>query len=105
MDEYNLSVLVIKEGDWWVAQCLQADLATQTKDFQDINYQIERMIIGHIALCEKVGLAAFESLPPAPQKYWDLFKQCQQRLASIAQPKFSGPTRSKRPTAEVRIAA
>ena len=105
MNEYTLSVVVLKEGDWWVAQCLQADLATQTKNFHDVNYQIERMIVGHIVLCEQVGLTPFESLPSAPKKYWDLFKECEQRLAAVVPPKFSAGTRSTRPTAEVRIAA
>lgn len=108
MSEHTISVLVFREGDWWVAQCLQADLATQVKSIEDVNYQIERMIAAHVFACDRAGIAPFESLPPAPPVYWRRFEKAQQKLAAITPPRFANaaatPNRAV-PNADVRIAA
>ena len=69
----HIKAVVFKEGDWWVAQCLEHDIAAQAKTPKDLAYEIQRAIIGHIIVSKEEGLTPFEDLPRAPEKYWQLF--------------------------------
>lgn len=68
-----LSVLIMREGPGWIAQVLEHDLATQAAKREDIEYEIERLIVGHVTACRSQGLNPFE-LPPAPSQYRDLYE-------------------------------
>lgn len=72
MDKTPISVLIERQGDWWVAQVLQFDLATQARNLGDIHYEIERMLVAHIVCCEDAGIEPFQ-IPPAPQDVWERF--------------------------------
>lgn len=71
----NLQVrtVIFKEGDWWVAQCLEFDIATQAKTLKDLAYELQRVLVGHMVVCKQEGIAPFEYLPKAPEKYWKMF--------------------------------
>jgi len=73
MKPISLRVVVLREAGWWVAQCLEYDLAAQGKTLRDTLYEFQRMVFGHIAACHENNLQPFVWLPPAPQKYSDLF--------------------------------
>jgi hypothetical protein len=68
-------VLVVQEGEWLSAQCLEYDLATQARTLDDLWYELQRILFGHIATRLREGKEPFADLPKAPQKYWDLFEQ------------------------------
>ena len=73
--EIKLNILVFKEGDWWVAQCLEYDIATQAKTLHDIQYEFSRVLIGQVVASIEQNLVPFEGLPAAPKQYWKMFKQ------------------------------
>lgn len=77
MASKNLQVrtVIFREGDWWVAQCLEFDLAAQAKTVKDLAYEIQRVIVGHMVVCKQEGIRPFEHLPKAPDKYWDMFNE------------------------------
>ena len=72
-DESVIRAVIFYEGDRWVAQCLDVDIAAQAKDQRDLGYELGRMLVGRIMASEKLGTEPFEGLPPAPKRYWDLF--------------------------------
>jgi hypothetical protein len=67
-------VVMFKSGDSWVAQCLEHDIAAQAKTPQDVPYQLERAIVGHLAIAKHQVLVPFENVPKAPERYWKMFK-------------------------------
>lgn len=69
------AVLFEREPGNWVAQCLQYDIGAQAKNVPDLIYELQRSLVGHVAIAIDNGLEPFESLPAAPQEYWDMFKQ------------------------------
>lgn len=77
-------VLIAQEeasnGDqWYVAQVLEFDIATQAKSIDDITYEVQRMICAHILCSEQEGLDPF-AVPPAPKEYEDLYVASKQTL-------------------------
>jgi hypothetical protein len=70
----------------WFAQCLEYDIATQAGTLHDLNYELERAIMGHIVVSREHGLEPFDCLPPAPAKYWKLFEQADIQLRAKPSP-------------------
>lgn len=69
----NIQVVIFQDDKWWVAQCLQYDIGAQADNPTEVLYQLERSLVGHVAICGHVGKEPFVDLPPAPQKYWSLW--------------------------------
>ena len=67
--------LVFQEGDRLSVRCLEYDLATQARTLPQLCKSLNRLILGHIAVRLHHNQRPFESLPPAPQKYWAMFKR------------------------------
>ena len=102
--DYKLSAVVFQEADRWVAQCLEYDIATQAKTLQDLYYELERTLVGQIVASVEVGIAPFEKIPPAPQRFWEMFGKASLRLKGDSLP-FRMPSGVSVPTPELRLAA
>lgn len=70
----KIRVILFRESDWWVAQCLEFDLAAQGKTWVEAIGELERVINGRIVVCQREGIDPFD-LPKAPQIYEELFKK------------------------------
>lgn len=71
---YSISVLLIQEGDWWSAQCLEYDIATQAKSLPELDYELQRVLLAHIMASVSLGKQPFEGLDPAPAEYWEMYR-------------------------------
>lgn len=58
--------LVFQEGDWLSVRCLP---------LPQLYKSLNRLILGHIAVRLHHNQRPFESLPPTPRKYWDMFER------------------------------
>lgn len=68
----ELNLLIFKEDDWWVAQCLEYDIASQARTLPDVQYEIQRILVGRISIAEKLNIDPFEGLAPAPTGYFEM---------------------------------
>jgi hypothetical protein len=102
--DYKLSVLFIEEASGWAAQVLEHDIATQADTLHELFYEVERLLVSHVALADAEGRPPFEGIPPAPQKYWRMFKNShismKRPAAGLRAGKFPPPTIEK----DIRIA-
>ena len=103
----DISVVVFQRDQWWVAQCLEYDIGAQAMSVTDVLYQLQRSLVGHIAISRKLEREPFESLPAAPKDYWEKWEG-----ATITLQYDKVPLRtttfaqsSKMPIADVRLAA
>ena len=65
----QLNLLIFKEDDWWIAQCLDYDIAAQARTLSDVQYEFQRILVGRIAMAENLNVDPFENLTPAPNGY------------------------------------
>ena len=70
----QLNLLVYEDCDSWVAQCLEYDIAAQATTLPDLEYEIQRVLIGRIYTAKQLGIEPFEGLPPAPDAYRRIFE-------------------------------
>lgn len=84
----RISVLLLQEENYWVAQGLEHDIAAQGESISEAKKAFKKTIIGQIILDVKDNLKPLEGIEEAPQIYWDIFKKAE-RLKE--QPKFAMP--------------
>lgn len=82
MDKRTARVLIAREkasdgSEWYVAQVLEYDLATQSRSINELPYEIQRLIVGHILCCEAEGIDPW-SAPRAPEVYENLYVESKQ---------------------------
>ena len=100
----RIRAVVFQDGEWLCAQCLEYDIATQARTLDDLSYELQRIIVGHIATSKKLGKEPFEGLSRAPVKFWRMFEQSKIPLPR-AKPMFKAPVRGlKVPRPELRVA-
>jgi hypothetical protein len=75
MAKTKLRIVIFQEGERLCAHCLEYDFATQAKNLDDLRYDLERMIVGHIAVSLENGLKPFRNARHAPKKFWTLFNR------------------------------
>jgi len=75
MQPTQISVIVIKEGSSFTAQCLQYDIAAQGDSITNAMTKLQRTLVSEIVVCEVLNKNCLDSIPPAPDFYWQLFKK------------------------------
>jgi hypothetical protein len=105
VEQGQISAIVFQEGAWWSAQCLEYDLAAQARTLSDLRYELQRVIASHVAVSRELGQPPFETLMPAPQKYWDMYMAAQIRLEADDLPfRLPSGATSKIMTPRLRLA-
>ncbi len=66
----TIRVIAFKDGDQWVAQCLEHDICAIADDLETLQYRVEVAIEAERALCLEKGLD-LDSLPAAPKYFFD----------------------------------
>ena len=77
---FKLSVLLLREGETWVAQCLEYDLAAQGKSLAEVKDAFAKTFCGQIMVDLHHAVEPLGSFAQAPKRYWYLFKNAE-RLA------------------------
>jgi hypothetical protein len=71
--DFSLNAVVYKEGDWWVAQCVDHDIATQARTVDQLYGEYERLIVGHIVASLAAGTRPFADTPAPPPHFRSMF--------------------------------
>lgn len=72
-DETHIRAIVFKDGDMYVAQCLEYDIAAQAKDINALIARLDLTIEAEFAACHDADLEPREAISPAPNYYHDLW--------------------------------
>ena len=78
--EASLHLLIFRDGSWFVAQCLEYDIAAQARTLMDVQYEFQRILAGRVFTAKKLGIDPFEDIPPAPGEYRELFNNVKKTL-------------------------
>src|SRR5262249_36631575 len=73
-------IVLLQEGDYWPAQCLEYDIAAQAKTLTDLREELERVVVVHIVLSIELGGEPFAVLEPEPLKFRDMFEKSGVRI-------------------------
>lgn len=102
--ERTIHVLALHRGEWWVAQCLEYDIATQARALDDLMVELEQILAGYVIVGRKEGRDLFSEMPKAPKKFWDLYEQARTKLEPVEPVPVPYPE-EQRPVLSIRAAA
>jgi hypothetical protein len=68
-----LTGVAFKEGDSYIAVCLQYYLLVQVDSEEELPGAIKDMLAAHVVACREFGAEPFQDLPPAPQRFWAMY--------------------------------
>ena len=78
-------VVFFEDRGWWVAQCLERNLAAAARDLKELPSKLESVLRVQIEADQEAGIEPFSTLPQAPRRFWQMFQTAEPwRLEDIA---------------------
>ena len=105
---FFVSVLLMREENRWVAQCLEYDIAAQADSISGVKKAFSKAFVSQVAVNVRHGKKPLQDVPKAPDFYRQMFKKAE-RL--VDRPMFAMPYQLipevdvKAKAKEMRIAA
>jgi hypothetical protein len=99
--EIRLHAIVFQRGEFWIATCLEHCFVTQARTEEALLADLERIIKAHILLEREHGKEPFLSVPRAPERYWEMYRQAASHPLADLQ---VGGAAEVRPIVELRAA-
>ncbi len=74
LEDLTIHAVVFKEGEWWIAQCLEYDLCTAQERLEDIPAELHRVVNLLILASHERGIEPFYGYSEAPRRFWHLYE-------------------------------
>ena len=71
----RVRAVLFEEQGWWVAQCLEVNVATQARTLQDLQFELERILVGYLVVAKENDAEPFENLRRAPKRFWRMYEE------------------------------
>ena len=68
----QIRVLIAKEGDYWVAQCLEYDIGAQARDLDQLRTRLIATIDAECEESVRRNGMAFAGIGPSPEHFHEL---------------------------------
>ena len=75
METIKINVVVYEDGDLWIAQGIEYDIAAYADSLSQAVSKFERALIANLAMNVELGRPGLEKIGPAPQRFRELFEQ------------------------------
>ncbi len=82
----EVSVVAFQQGELWVAQCVEYDIAAFSKTFTDLPRAFERAVAANICVNADLGREGLEGIPAAAKRYRDMFEASNYDLRARSKP-------------------
>ena len=79
--EAILSCLEYKDGDLYIAHCLEFDLVAQGNSQEEAHNNLADLIKSHIQFAVEKDIEGKSLFRPAPQEYWETFHRTKSEIA------------------------
>lgn len=80
---FTLTILLLKEGTQWVAQCLEHNLAAQGPEIDDAIEAFSDVLAAKIITDVRAGRDPLASCRPAPTRFFELAQRAKHIESSI----------------------
>jgi hypothetical protein len=72
-ESLKVSVVAFREGELWVAQCIEYDISARSETLANAMTAFRRMFAANLAASRELGRNGLEGVPPAPQRFRQMF--------------------------------
>lgn len=91
-----IRIIAFREGDCWIAQCLEYDICAQAPDLDELSARIDATIDAERAYSVSQDKKPFEGIGPAPEHFVEMWERRSK--------KFTSPVSSGGDAARVELA-
>ncbi len=74
-DRIEVNVVAFQDGELWIAQCVEYDIAAFAKSLPELPRALERAVAANLAANADLGRNALDGVPPAPPRFQEMFEQ------------------------------
>ena len=74
----GISVVAYRDGDLWVAQCVEYDIAARADSLERLPRAFDRALAANMLVNAELGRSKLEGIPPAPSRFKPLFDEAQE---------------------------
>lgn len=78
-----LTILLLQDHGYWVAQCLEYDVTAQGKNIDEAMTAFERTLVGQVLLDTEQGKQPLSGIGQAPKQFFDLSKKARRLTDSV----------------------
>ncbi len=79
--EVLLNSLEYKDGDYYIAHCLEFDIVAQGRSIEEARERLAELIKEQIIFAAEKDIEEKVIFHPAPEKYWEILHHLKTRLA------------------------
>jgi len=72
-DRIEVNVVAFQEGELWIAQCVEYDIAAFAKSLPELPRALERAVAANLCVNADLGRNALDGVPPAPARFREMF--------------------------------
>jgi len=72
-ESLSIRAIVIQDGEWRIAQCLEYNLCTSARNRTELTRKLVAQLRLQIVLDHAKGRKPFQDLPRAPQRFWKMY--------------------------------
>lgn len=99
MPEHRIRAVIFREGDHWIAKCLEYGYVLQTRSrLEEVPSELKRALTLQIRVSLDLGIEPFNGFEPAARRFWKMYEHATP-MAEIVESSDAGPE------VEVRLAA
>ena len=70
----RVNVVAFREGDLWVAQCIEYDISARSDTLPKAVTAFRRAFAANLAANQELGRKALDGVPSAPQRFRQMFE-------------------------------
>jgi hypothetical protein len=70
----TIRAVAFRSGDYWMAQCLEHDLAALAVRLEELPSELSRVLTLHVEASRQNGVEPFKGFPPAPRRFWKMYE-------------------------------
>ncbi len=82
-ENVTINAVAFKEGDTWVVQGIEFDIAAHANDVNELPGAFTRAVVENICIAQHLGLEPLKSIKPAPDKFKSMFDRAQTQVRSV----------------------
>lgn len=87
-ETHTMRVIVMREGEFWVAQCLEYDICTSASDMETLELRMQGQIECEAQLSEQLNGAPFAGIGAAPERFHQMWEDARKFEAEHSMPSF-----------------
>jgi hypothetical protein len=84
MPTVQLRAVFFREGENWVAQCLEHDIAAQAATLPELSHRLRQTIAAELHFAQARGVAPFEGIVAAPDHFVQMYDRAEMRVTEDA---------------------